>query len=444
LNCSEWKKVKLGEVADVLSGYAFKSKDFVEQGVPVVKIKNITPPVVDISEVEYVTEEMYEDKKRYSLSYNDILISLTGSHINQMNSAVGKIGRVRIKDKKLLLNQRVGKIYVTDTEKCDCDFLFYYLSQEEIRYKLASSAGGSANQANISPVSIKNLDIFLPPLSEQREIAAILLSLDEKIELNNEMNKTLEEMAQAIFKRWFVDFEFPNENGEPYKSSGGKFVESELGMIPEGWIASNVLNHIEEFSQKNKEKKNYPVLSVTKDGVFVETNEYFQQETFEFYDKTVYSKKLAQYKLIYKNYIGYNPSRANIGSIAMLKSHEVGLISPIYKVFKLNKEISPYYFEQYMKDPEFIRLIRHYSSGTTRQNFDLNCFRFFKLVVPPMEVQKNYEKIAMIIEERIKQNTKEIELLRELRDTLLPKLMSGEIRVPNAEREVEACLQKSS
>ncbi len=80
-------------------------------------------------------------------------------------------------------------------------------------------AGGSANQANISPSQIKDIEIQLPPLEEQEKIANILSSLDDKIELNNEMNKTLEEMAQSIFKRWFVDFEFPNEDGEPYKSS---------------------------------------------------------------------------------------------------------------------------------------------------------------------------------------------------------------------------------
>ena len=82
---------------------------------------------------------------------------------------------------------------------------------------------------------MKKLDIYLPPLEEQEKIANILSSLDDKIELNNEMNKTLEEMAQSIFKRWFVGFEFPNADGKPYKSSGGEMVESDLGMIPKGW-----------------------------------------------------------------------------------------------------------------------------------------------------------------------------------------------------------------
>lgn len=235
MSCNEWKTVKLGDVADVLSGYAFKTKDFIEEGVPVVKIKNIIPPNIDINDTQYVSNEMYEEKIKYALNYNDILISMTGSNVNQIASAVGKIGRVKLKYTKLLLNQRVGKLFVKDNSKCNYDYLYYYLIQPEIRYNLAANAGGSANQANISPADIKNIDIKLPSLEEQEKIVNILSCLDDKIELNNEMNKTLEEMAQSIFKRWFVDFEFPNEDGEPYKSSGGEMVDSELGMIPKGW-----------------------------------------------------------------------------------------------------------------------------------------------------------------------------------------------------------------
>jgi type I restriction enzyme, S subunit len=439
LNCSEWKKVKLGEVADVLSGYAFKSKDFVEQGVPVVKIKNITPPVVDISEVEYVTEEMYEDKKRYSLSYNDILISLTGSHINQMNSAVGKIGRVRIKDKKLLLNQRVGKIYVTDTEKCDCDFLFYYLSQEEIRYKLASSAGGSANQANISPVSIKNLDIFLPPLSEQREIAAILLSLDEKIELNNEMNKTLEEMAQAIFKRWFVDFEFPNENGEPYKSSGGKFVESEFGMMPEGWKEGTLDNLVVINTASVDPKENPETLY-----------EHYSIPAFDEqkYPKFEYGREIKSNKyLVSPNSFlvsKLNPTTKRVWDPLCITENA---ISSTEFINYLPKDISyQSYLYCVLNSERFSEhLIKHATGSTgSRQRVKPADTLTFNVILPDTETLKKFDNLIKPIREKLKINQINSAVLKDVRDTLLPKLMSGEIRVSDAEREVEECLQKSN
>ena len=137
MSCNGWSYVKLGDVADILSGYAFKSKDFVDEGIPVIKIKNIIPPIIDINDVQYVSEDLYIEKEKYSLKYNDILISMTGSNVNQIASAVGKIGRVKLKDTKLLLNQRVGKLYIIDKDKCDYDFLYYYLIQPEVRYNLA-------------------------------------------------------------------------------------------------------------------------------------------------------------------------------------------------------------------------------------------------------------------------------------------------------------------
>src|SRR5690606_30068432 len=88
--------------------------------------------------------------------------------------------------------------------------------------------------------SLRSIEVPLPSLNEQQNIVDILISIDDKIELNNAINNNLEEMAQAIFKHWFVDFEFPNENGEPYKSSGGEFEESELGLIPKGWRVNSL------------------------------------------------------------------------------------------------------------------------------------------------------------------------------------------------------------
>src|SRR5699024_8577850 len=113
-------------------------------------------------------------------------------------------------------------------------YLYQLLKSPLMKNQYKSMSTGTA-QPQLPIKDIKKLELIVPPLEEQEKIANILSSLDDKIELNNDMNKTLEEMAQSIFKRWFVDFEFPNEDGEPYKSSGGEMVDSELGMIPKGW-----------------------------------------------------------------------------------------------------------------------------------------------------------------------------------------------------------------
>ena len=139
-------------------------------------------------------------------------------------------------------------------------------------------------------------------------------------------------------------------------------------------------------------------------------------------------------KIVKKNQVAYNPARANIGSIAMLKDHNAGLVSPIYVVFEMKETITPTYFYYYMKQPMFLEGIKHHAIGTTRQNFPFEAFKMFPMVVPPMDLQLEFEKIAKPIEEKIAKLKEENEVLAEIRDTLLPKLMNGEISLEEGEK----------
>ena len=133
---------KLGDHIDIISGYAFKSKDFIEIGVPVVKIKNVTPPSVTLKDLSFVSEELSDSVPKFILGYDDVLIALTGSHINQMASVVGRVARVKY-HQKTVMNQRVGKIVPIDSNDCDIDYVYYFLSQEKIKVTLASVASQS-------------------------------------------------------------------------------------------------------------------------------------------------------------------------------------------------------------------------------------------------------------------------------------------------------------
>ena len=136
-------------------------------------------------------------------------------------------------DEKIVLSQRLYGVR-PNVNIVYPRYLYLYMSSNVYQNELDSRASGTT-VTGIRQTELLKTRVILPPLNEQKAIADILSSLDEKIELNNQMNEALEEMAQALFKRWFVDFEFPNEEGQPYRSSGGEMVESELGMIPEGW-----------------------------------------------------------------------------------------------------------------------------------------------------------------------------------------------------------------
>lgn len=427
-----FKKIKLGDVADILSGYAFKTTDFKEDGIPVIKIKNIIPPNIDISDVQYVSQELYLEKAKYALKYNDVLISMTGSNINQIASAVGKIGRNKHKNKKLLLNQRVGKLLITDEKNSDYDFLYYYLTQDKVRYSLAASAGGSANQANISPKQIKNIEISIPTLAEQKAIANILSSLDEKIEVNNQINKKLEEMAQAIFKQWFVDYEFPNAEGKPYKSSGGAMFETEFGIIPEGWEVKS----LEEFCDVQK-GLSYKGKHLVESGVplinlgNVQPGGGFRKEKCKYYDGEYKHQHEVQVDDIVIANTDMTQERVILGSPAFvpnLKSKKIIFTHHLFafRNLKLPKE----YLYYFLKSKSFRERAESYATGTTVLAISKSSVLNINFVLPDKETLDLFSVTVKPFLLKIKNINEENVGLEKMRDILLPKLMSGEIRVP--------------
>ena len=238
---SEWRKVALGEIAQVRSGYAFKSADWTSMGIPVVKIANVKVGNLTMEGCASVPPAVASQAGRFNLQEGDILIALTGY--------IGDVALVKSHDLPAVLNQRVGLFSVLDESRLDNSFLFQLLRNPDMRESIQGLGYGSA-QPNVSPTLIHNLTLSLPSLPEQRGIAHVLGTLDDKIELNRRMNETLEAMARALFTSWFVDFEpvrakmeghwrrgesLPGVPAEHYDLFPDRLVDSELGEVPEGW-----------------------------------------------------------------------------------------------------------------------------------------------------------------------------------------------------------------
>lgn len=245
----EWKEVRLGDVCEIITGFPFPGKKYSKEGIRVVRGDNVT-----IGNLRWDTEkdkrwnEPFDKTEYYSLQANDIVIGMDGSRVGK-NKA-----RIKEEDLPLLLAQRVA--CVRHNELAEQDYLYYNIFSKNFIDYVNSIHTGSAIP-HISQKQIEDYKILLPDLGTQRRIASILSSLDRKIELNNKINADLEEMAQAIFKNWFVDF-------EPFKD--GKFVDSELGMIPEGWKVGSLGDFCNVFTgRKNTnqaiEKGLYPFFS---------------------------------------------------------------------------------------------------------------------------------------------------------------------------------------
>ena len=233
-----YTKKQLGQYIDVLSGFAFKSKDFTNVGIPVIKIKNINPPYVSIEDISCVPYNIAYQNPKYIIKKGDVLIAMTGSHINQIASVVGRVGRVRYDD-ITVLNQRVGKIINKNDEYSNIDYIYYFLSQYEVKVELAQKAGGAANQANISPADIKNLYFPCPPIEVQNKIATILSRYDSLIENYQKQIKLLEESAQRLYKEWFIDLRFPGHENT-------KIVDG----VPEGWEKKTLDSFCNVFTGK--------------------------------------------------------------------------------------------------------------------------------------------------------------------------------------------------
>ncbi len=218
------RMVTISEFAKVIGGYAFKSKDFVEQGIPVIKIKNIGNKKLSFENTDFLPNEFFETPNKFKIRYGDVLISLTGSHITQPNSAVGRVAR-SYSDKVFLLNQRVGKMKV-DPDKCDLGFLYYYMTSTIFRDQVGLRSRGAANQANVSGGDIEGIKIPDYPLPTQQKIARILSTYDDLIENNLKRIKLLDEIAQITYEQWFVRMKFPGHETT--------LRDAEMGL-PEGW-----------------------------------------------------------------------------------------------------------------------------------------------------------------------------------------------------------------
>ena len=427
MSYEDWKEYKLGDFAEVQNGYAFKSNEFAKSGIPVIKIKNITSSRISLEDAQYYNAEISGRLKSFLINKNDILISMTGSHINQIASAVGKVGKYQ-HDFPALLNQRVGKVYIKNSLIGDHNFLYYFLNRFETQFKLATSAGGSANQANISPDQIKNLLINLPPLRVQRRIAAILSSLDEKIELNHQTNQTLEAISQAIFKEWFIDFNFPDNTG--------KMKDSELGKIPNRWKVGKLQdegtfkNGI-NYSREENGDTEYSIINVRN----VVENKFISKSLL---DTIKINKKKAIPYLLQADDIVIVRS-ASPGESAIILMHEENLIYSGFTIrYRLtNKNYFLYYFFIFQS---VRKVFDNLSNGTTLKNINQEMLKEFTVIIPEESLVLKFNKIIESLFNKVLTINQELRILTELRDTLLPKLMKGEIPIPEVEKQISAII----
>lgn len=323
---------------------------------------------------------------------------------NIIISARGTVGELAMIPYDMVFNQSCFGLIPKGNN--DPHFV-YYLLKDKVR-SLKSQTQGSVFDT-ITKATFDRIECADYSEEDQRRIASILSSLDRKIELNNKINADLEEMAQAIFKNWFVDF-------EPFKD--GKFVDSELGMIPEGWKVV-VFDNILKVTTTKTGKEGIPEYSVTNTGIHPRDEKFTKN----------LSKSSAKNKLIRKGNLVFGMSR-EILNWGIMKE-EVGGVSSAYNVYIVDEKIvSTTYLERFIAQrmDYFADLIK--PASREGQGVDKALLMKKIICIPPSEVLdvflEKYNSIMHLTEIRNQENSR----LSLLRDTLLPRLMSGELEVP--------------
>jgi type I restriction enzyme S subunit len=430
----KWDVKELGELVTVKSGKRLpKGKTVVTYKTkhPYIRIRDLANGTVNVSDVLFINEEAYEDISRYIITKDDVYVSIVGT--------IGLVGTIPNELDNANLTENCARL--TNIRGTTKEWISYFLSTKEGQEQIASLTVGTT-QGKLALYRIKKIKLPIPSLSEQNTIAKFLSNLDSKINLNKKMNRTLEAVGQAVFRRWFVDFEFPNGEGKPYKSSGGEMVYNSAvdNEIPAKWEAKE----IGELAKINE-------LSINRDFKYSEI-EYIDIDSVD--QGVIRNPQILQLadapsraKRIVKNQdIIISTVRPNLKHFAFIqKAKPNTIVSTGFAVISPNKGNSKFLYYHLTADKytNYLSAIAD-SHTSTYPSFNPDIIQKSVVAYPDSNEQQVTTNLSSLFDSileglfcKVENNSKQISTLSQLRDMLLPKLMSGKIRVPIQKETME-------
>jgi type I restriction enzyme S subunit len=407
--------IKIGSGATPRGG----SDAYESEGISLIRSQNVHDFQFEYSGLAFINSNQADELANVEVKSSDILLNITGDSVARICIVPDKVLPARV-------NQHVC-IIRTDEKNLHSKYLYYYLLNPTYKNYLLGLANTGATRNALTKGMVESLPIAAPEkLSEQRAIAAVLSSLDDKIELLREQNKTLESVAQTLFKEWFINFNFPGENGKPYKSSGGKMIDSELGEIPEGWSAGR-LSEFVEVDPKEKVSKNLTYLffdmkCLSTDSMEVSEGEYRRVSSGSIF--------IEQDTLLAK----ITPCLENgkTGFVFDIQGESIARGSTEFIVMRSREGMSPYFVYCLARSDSFREYAIKSMNGTSgRQRVQVEQIKKYILMINE-SVLNSFDSTVKPIFEKIRVNSSQVEALTLIREQLLPKLMKGLIRVTNS------------
>lgn len=393
---SEWKEFFLNDVYTISSGLSKPAEDF-GSGFPFLSFKEVFNNFFVPKNLSELVESSEKERLTCSIKIGDVFLTRTSETVNELGMSC-----VALEDhENATFNGFTKRLRPKGNIEIVPEYAGYYFRNTKFRKEITSMSSAST-RASLNIEMIGRLKIVLPSKAEQSSIGLILKTLDDKIDNLRRQNETLEAIAQTLFKHWFIDFEFPNADGKPYKSSGGAMIPSELGEIPEGWHVGK-LGDIASFKNGQsppERSENFDIPIYGSNGIIGKTN-------ISNYQNIVVIGRVGSYcgSLYYFLDRCWVTDNAMIGQLKNGISHAF-----LYFVLKISR-------------------LNRLSSGSGQPLLNQTILSSIEWVLSKNNLIQKFETVVQPIFFKKLLNNKQIKTLTKTRDALLPKLMSGQLRV---------------
>ncbi|MGG3821624.1 restriction endonuclease subunit S [Geobacillus thermodenitrificans] len=407
----KWQHKQLGQLLKLRGGYAFKSEDFREHGdVAVLRISNIKNNGIDLEDAVYVDRNVAEQAKDYKLREGNVVIAMSGA-------TTGKTAIVRKEDLPLVLNQRVGVFDIYNSEHLSEEYLAYVVQSSSFKNQILVNAIGGA-QPNISGKQIEDVEILLPPLNEQRKIAAILSSVDEAIEKTETIIEQTEKVKKGLMQQLLTK-----------GISHTRFKKTEIGEIPEGWESKRV-GDLVKFEGGSQPPRSTFIFEPKEGYIRLLQIRDYKTDKYATYIPIELAKRFCNEDDVM---IGrYGPPIFQIFR-GLKGAYNVALIKAIPNENYVTKD----YLYYFLKQEPLFKLIDSLSQRTSGQTgIDMDALKNYGFPLPPISEQKKITAILDNVQAKIDKENDYLQQLQIIKKGLMQSLLTGKVRVKVDEDEV--------
>ena len=404
----------LDSYCSIINGGAWSEDEYVDVGIPVLRVSNMVAGTVVSKDNKFLSESSRHTYEKHEIVDRDILIATVGSHPTQQGSVVGRTVRVPSEWSGAYLNQNAACLRVHDVEAVDPDFLWHLTKTILFKHHIESRARGSANQVRMAIGELKKFEYDFPEIETQRKIAAILTPYDDLIEINKRRIALLENMAEEIYREWFVRMRFPG-----YQNT--KFAKG----VPEGWPLKR-FTELVEINPRESIHKSEPVPYVGMENLSQSSMHFASHET-----RTGASGSKFRNRDTLLPRITPSLENGKRGFVTCLQDQQVGLGSTEFIVFR--EKVLPAEYIYFLTCNSSFRQHAELSmtGASGRQRVQQDCFDYIFISAPPEDIRNKFVEITRPVFESICHFAAQIKVLTQTRDLLLPRLISGKLSVEN-------------